>query len=141
MLVRVRASDATLTNLDGRPLPAVRYVNCLTFDLGQHTRHRPILGNNYVTARHPSSMPAIERLPRRFMVPGRRTVTFKTAERLRNRPTRSLICGFATPLKGAETVENVTVYSYHAYPLPPNAILLESVHTLFRITNDQLLES
>ena len=77
MLVRVMASDATLTNLDGRPLPAVRYVNRLTFDLGQHTRHRPILGNNYVTARHPSSMPAIERLPLRRTVPGRRTVTFR----------------------------------------------------------------
>ena len=40
-------------------------------------RHRPILGNNYVTARHPSSMPAIERLFLQSTVPGRRSVTFR----------------------------------------------------------------
>ena len=41
MVVRVGASDSTLTSLDGRPLAAVRYVNRLLLDLvntrGTHT--------------------------------------------------------------------------------------------------------
>ena len=84
MLGRVGASDVMRNSRDGRPLPAVRYVNRLIFRLGQRTRHAPILGNNYVTARHPSLIPAIKRLSLCRTVPGRRTDT-------RNPPSSSAI--------------------------------------------------
>ena len=55
-LGRVDASDVMRNSRDGRPLPAVRYVNRLIVDLVNGVRDAPILGNNYVTARLPRSM-------------------------------------------------------------------------------------
>jgi hypothetical protein len=48
MLGRVGASDVMRNSRDGRPLPAVRYVNRLIVDLVNGVRDAPILGNNYV---------------------------------------------------------------------------------------------